>query len=170
MSTIGSRSLRSAPLERGRPSLDKGLNACQHVLGVEDAVLDLRNKADSRALGGAIGTAVLATIVTKREQFYSNFIGQSVDLGRERVRSRIAGLTKSFLNHGLADTAAAHQQAIIALGKVVKQQALVQGFSDTLMVLGVVLVSGRSRYSGHKQVEGCDKWCCRPLTILNPER
>jgi hypothetical protein len=30
-----------------------------------------------RNLGGAIGTAVLATIVTKREQFHSNIIGQS---------------------------------------------------------------------------------------------
>ena len=43
-----------------------------------------------RNLGGAIGTAVLATIVTKREQFHSNIIGQSVDLGREEVRTRIA--------------------------------------------------------------------------------
>src|SRR4029453_5516871 len=39
-----------------------------------------------RNLGGAIGTAVLATIVTKREQFHSNIIGQSIDLGREQVR------------------------------------------------------------------------------------
>ena len=32
-----------------------------------------------RNLGGAIGTAALATIITKREQFHSNIIGQSVD-------------------------------------------------------------------------------------------
>ena len=49
-----------------------------------------------RNLGGAIGTAVLATIVTKREQFHSNIIGQSVDLGREEVRRRIAQLTNYF--------------------------------------------------------------------------
>jgi DHA2 family multidrug resistance protein len=93
-----------------------------------------------RNLGGAIGTAVLATIVTKREQFHSNIIGQSVDLGREVVRNRIAEMTNYFLSHGVADPAAAHAQAVIALGKVVKRQALVLGFSDTFMVLGVVLL------------------------------
>ena len=93
-----------------------------------------------RNLGGAIGTAVLATIVTKREQFHSNIIGQSVDLGREEVRTRIAQMTNYFLAHGVTDPAAAHQQAIVALGNAVKRQALVMGFSDTFAVIGVVLV------------------------------
>src|SRR5262249_50096174 len=91
-------------------------------------------------LGGAIGTAVLATIVTKREQFHSNVIGQSVTLGREEVRGRIAQLTNYFMAHGVPDPSAAHEQAIIALGKLVKRQALVMGFSDTFAVIGVVLV------------------------------
>jgi len=52
-----------------------------------------------RNLGGAIGTAVLATVVTKREQFHSNIIGQSVTLGREEVRTRIAEMTDFFLAH-----------------------------------------------------------------------
>ena len=93
-----------------------------------------------RNLGGAIGTAVLATIVTKREQFHSNIIGQSIDLGRPEVRDRLTELTKYFLGHGVADPAAAQHQAIVALGKSVKQQALVQGYSDTFLVLGVVLL------------------------------
>ena len=93
-----------------------------------------------RNLGGAIGTAVLATIVTKREQFHSNIIGQSVDLGREEVRNRIAQMTDYFLAHGVSDPAAAQQQAIIALGNAVKRQALVLGFSDTFAVIGIVLV------------------------------
>jgi DHA2 family multidrug resistance protein len=93
-----------------------------------------------RNLGGAIGTAVLATVITKREQFHSNIIGQSVTLGREEVRTRIAEMTDFFLARGVPDPAAARQQAIIALGKAVKHQALVMGFSDTFAVIGVVLV------------------------------
>jgi MFS transporter, DHA2 family, multidrug resistance protein len=93
-----------------------------------------------RNLGGAVGTALLATIVTKREQFHSNIIGQSVHLGREEVRARIEQMTNFFVAHGMTDPTAAHQQAIIALGNAVKQQALVMGFSDSFAVVGVVLV------------------------------
>src|SRR5690349_20526519 len=56
-----------------------------------------------RNLGGAVGTAMLATIVTKREQFHSNIIGQSVSLGREEVRARIAQMTDYFTSHGTTD-------------------------------------------------------------------
>src|SRR5712672_3533334 len=93
-----------------------------------------------RNLGGAVGTAVLATVITKREQFHSNIIGQSVNPGREEVRNQIAQTSDYFLAHGDADPAAAHQQAIVALGRAVKHQALVMGFSDTFAVIGVVLV------------------------------
>jgi DHA2 family multidrug resistance protein len=93
-----------------------------------------------RNLGGAIGTAILATIVTKREQFHSNIIGQSVDLGREQVRERIAQLTDYFMAHGMPDPADARRQAIVALGNAVKRQALVLGFSDTFLVIAIVLV------------------------------
>ncbi len=40
----------------------------------------------------------------------------------------------------MTDPAAAHHQAIVALGNAVKHQALVMGFSDTFGVIGVVLV------------------------------
>jgi hypothetical protein len=78
-----------------------------------------------RNLGGAVGTATLATVLTKREQFHSNIIGQSVTLYREEVRQRITEMTNYFLSLGVSDPAAAQHQAIVALGNIVKRQALI---------------------------------------------
>ena len=93
-----------------------------------------------RNLGGAFGTAILATIVTKREQFHSNVIGTSVTLFREAVRDQVEHLTRYFTAHGSVDLWAAHHQALVALGKLVRRQSLIMGFSDTFAVLGIVLV------------------------------
>src|SRR5215475_9733275 len=92
-----------------------------------------------RNLGGAVGTATLATILTKREQFHSNIIGQSVTLYRDEVRQRLTEMTNYFLAHGISDPAAAKHQAIVAIGNAVKRQALIMGFSDTFAVIGIVL-------------------------------
>jgi MFS transporter, DHA2 family, multidrug resistance protein len=93
-----------------------------------------------RNLGGAVGTAMLATVLTKREQFHSNIIGQSVTLYRDEVRQRIAEMTNYFLAHGVSDPAAAKHQAIAAIGNAVKRQALIMGFSDTFAIISIVLV------------------------------
>jgi DHA2 family multidrug resistance protein len=92
-----------------------------------------------RNLGGAVGTATLGTVLTKREQFHSNIIGQSITPAREEVRQRLDQMTGYFMSHGVSDHAAAAQQAVIALGRVVKRQALIMGFSDTFAVIGVLL-------------------------------
>jgi DHA2 family multidrug resistance protein len=92
-----------------------------------------------RNLGGAIGTATLATVLTQREQFHSNIIGQAINLSREEVRHRIAVMTEYFMAHGIADRATAAEKAIVYLGAVVKKQALIMGFSDTFAVIGVLL-------------------------------
>ncbi len=107
-----------------------------------------------RNLGGAIGTAVLATVITKREQFHSNIIGQSVTPGREEVRDRIAQITDYFLAHGVSDPGTAHQKAIVAIGNLVRHQALVMGFSDTFAVLGVVLVLAALAVTLTRKVKG----------------
>ncbi|WP_413988406.1 DHA2 family efflux MFS transporter permease subunit [Labrys okinawensis] len=92
-----------------------------------------------RNLGGAVGTASLSTIITKREQFHSNIIGQSVSTYRDVVRERIDQMTAYFQSHGITDQALAHHKAIVALGGIVRKQALILGFGDTFAVIGVML-------------------------------
>jgi DHA2 family multidrug resistance protein len=94
-----------------------------------------------RNLGGAVCTAVIATVLTKREQFHSNVIGQSVTLYRGETRNRIAELTHYFLSHGVSDLALAQHKAVGAIGAVVHRQALILGFGDGFAVIGLVLAA-----------------------------
>jgi MFS transporter, DHA2 family, multidrug resistance protein len=93
-----------------------------------------------RNLGGAFGTALLATIVTKREQLHSNVIGSSVTLLRDAVRQRVDDLTAYFISHGVSDPAAAQQKAFVALGDIIRKQAMIMAYSDTFAVLGGLLL------------------------------
>ena len=94
-----------------------------------------------RNLGGAVGTATLATVLTKREQFHSNIIGQSVTLTRDEVRQRISDLTAYFMARGVPDPAHAQHEAIVQIGRIVRQQALIMGFSDAFAIIGVLLAA-----------------------------
>jgi DHA2 family multidrug resistance protein len=96
-----------------------------------------------RKLGGAFSTAILATIVTKREQFHSNVIGGDVTLFRDSVRERLNKLTAYFMSHGVSDPAAARREAIVALGNVVHKQATIMAYADTFAVLGALLLFTR---------------------------
>ena len=93
-----------------------------------------------RSLGGAVGTATLATIITKREQFHSNIIGQSVTPYGESVQQFLANMQSYFLSHGIADPERARHQAEILLGNRVAQQSLIMAFSDTFYIMGLVLL------------------------------
>jgi DHA2 family multidrug resistance protein len=44
-----------------------------------------------RNLGGAVGIAMLQTFLTKREQYHSNVLTQSVSVFAEATRVRIEG-------------------------------------------------------------------------------
>jgi DHA2 family multidrug resistance protein len=93
-----------------------------------------------RNLGGAVGIAVLQTFLTKREQFHSNVLTQSVSLLEQATRDRIAQLTQYFVKHGIIDRTEASHRALVAIGHVVQQQAYILAFSDTFYLLGAGLI------------------------------
>jgi DHA2 family multidrug resistance protein len=93
-----------------------------------------------RNLGGAMGIALLQTFLTKREQFHSNVLGQSVSIFNEATRTRLDQLTHYFLTHGISDPAIAWHKAVVAIGNRVHQQAYTMAFGDTFYLLGAALV------------------------------
>jgi DHA2 family multidrug resistance protein len=93
-----------------------------------------------RNLGGAVGIALLQTLLTKREQYHSNVLMQSVSMLEQATRTRIDQLTQYFLNHGVTDHAEASHRAVIAIGHIVQKQAFILAFSDTFYLLGAALI------------------------------
>jgi DHA2 family multidrug resistance protein len=93
-----------------------------------------------RNLGGAVGIALLQTLLTKREQYHSNMLMQSVSLLEQATRTRIEQLTQYFMNHGVVDHAEASHRALVAIGRVVQKQAFILAFSDTFYLLGAALI------------------------------
>jgi MFS transporter, DHA2 family, multidrug resistance protein len=94
-----------------------------------------------RNLGGAFGIALLQTLLTKREQYHSNVLSQSVSLLEQATRTRIEKLTLYFMNHGVANHADAAHRAVVAIGKTVQKQAFILAFSDMFFLLGAALIA-----------------------------
>ncbi|MBW4602894.1 MAG: DHA2 family efflux MFS transporter permease subunit [Calothrix sp. FI2-JRJ7] len=95
-----------------------------------------------RNLGGSIGIAALATLLTTREQFHSNRLGDSVSLYNSQTQERINQLTQYFTNRG-ADLSTAQDQAIKAIDNIVRREAFVMAFNDCFYFIGIaLLVSG----------------------------
>jgi len=68
-----------------------------------------------RNLGGAVGIAVLQTFLTKREQYHSNVLTQSVSMFEQATRTRLEQLTQYFVSHGAIDRTDALQRAYVAI-------------------------------------------------------
>jgi MFS transporter, DHA2 family, multidrug resistance protein len=95
-----------------------------------------------RNLGGAVGIALLQTLLTKREQFHSDVLSSQVTLLAAATRQRVDRLVDYFLAHGASDRGLAHREAAVAIGRAVRHQAFMLGFSDVIIVQSAVLGLG----------------------------
>ncbi|MHC5728738.1 MAG: MFS transporter, partial [Nostoc sp.] len=95
-----------------------------------------------RNLGGSIGIASLATLLTNREQFHSNRLGDGVSLYNPETQQRIDQMTQYFISRG-ADLSTAQNQAIASISNIVRREAFVMAFNDCFYFIGIaLLVSG----------------------------
>jgi len=93
-----------------------------------------------RNLGGAIGTAVVETYFTQREQYHSFIINAHVSLYDPATQARLAALQHYFIANAAAAPATAMSLAVNAVGATIKAQATVMGYADCFGLLGVILV------------------------------
>ncbi|SFO95540.1 MFS transporter, DHA2 family, multidrug resistance protein [Bradyrhizobium sp. Ghvi] len=114
-------------------------------------------------LGGAIGIAVLQTLLTKREQYHSNVLSPSVSVMEQATRTRLDQLTEYFISHGAIDRIDAAHRAYVAIGKVIQKQAFILAFSDTFYALGVALIVALAaglmlKRPDHLDADGAHYW------------
>jgi DHA2 family multidrug resistance protein len=92
-----------------------------------------------RNMGGSMGIAALATLVTQREQFHSNRLGESVSLYNPATQERINQMTQYFVSRG-ADVSVAKDQAIKVIDNLVRREAYVMAFNDCFYFVGIALL------------------------------
>jgi DHA2 family multidrug resistance protein len=92
-----------------------------------------------RNLGGSIGIALLSALLTVRERFHSNRLGEAVSAYNPLTRERLAALEAHFTAGG-SDAGTAGQQAVAALDSVVRREATLMAFNDCFHLLGLVLI------------------------------
>lgn len=92
-----------------------------------------------RNLGGSIGIAVLGTLLTRREQFHSNRLGDAISIYSPKTQDRINQYTQFFISKG-ADLVTAQNQAIATISNLVRREAYVLAFNDCFYLLGCALL------------------------------
>ena len=94
-----------------------------------------------RNLGGSVGTALLSTMITQREQFHDFRIGERVTPYDPYVQQFLSNQAIQNLQHS-GDPAGALQQAYRMLQASVQTNSYVMAYSECFLVLGIILLIG----------------------------
>lgn len=92
-----------------------------------------------RNIGGSMGIAGLSTLLSVRERFHSERIGESVTIYSGAFQERVQQATAYFMSQG-SDPFSARMRAIGAIGELVRREAFLFAYSDCFLALGSVLL------------------------------
>lgn len=106
-----------------------------HLMGSASGLFNMM-----RNLGGSVGIAMLATLVTTRQQFHSNRVGEAVSLYEPAVVERLDRLGQQLQTAGL-DPAAAADGAIKLIDASVRRDSFVMAYNDAFLILGLALLA-----------------------------
>lgn len=92
-----------------------------------------------RNLGGSVGIAAIATLLSKREQLHSNNLSVAVSGFSNAVQTRLSELTSSFQAHGF-DSVMAHNQALMTIDQIMRRESFILAYADSFRMLGMLLL------------------------------
>jgi DHA2 family multidrug resistance protein len=91
----------------------------------------------TRNLGGAVGLAVINTILTQRQDFHYARLAEHIQWGNPEAMERFNNMAANFNAHGLDGTTIAIKQ----LAGMAQKQAIILSFGDIFMLLTVLFLS-----------------------------
>ena len=92
-----------------------------------------------RNIGGSVGIAVVQTILARDRQGHTNVLVAHVNPFNPAAQQMFQNLRSAFVARG-ADAVTAANQAYAAMWGMVQQQAAIQAFLDTFVLLAVVFL------------------------------
>lgn len=106
----------------------------KHEVGAATGFFNL-----TRQLGGSIGVALLATLLSQREAFHRAVLVEKLGASDLEVLTRVQTLTHAFMARGV-DAQQAHGQALSVLDQLVSAQAAVMSFADTFWAVALLVL------------------------------
>lgn len=92
-----------------------------------------------RQVGGSVGVAVFATLLTRYATTARVAIAAHAEIGRPEVAARLAAIKSAFLAKGF-DPVAAEQASTQALGGTVAQQSFLLAFDKMFLLAGILFL------------------------------
>jgi DHA2 family multidrug resistance protein len=94
-----------------------------------------------RSTAGTMTTAGIGTLITKREQYHSNIIVDSVSIYNHPTQARLQQLSEFFTSKS-GDPHAAQSQALRSIAETVSQQSYIMAYSDCFYFIGMAAIVG----------------------------
>lgn len=91
-----------------------------------------------RNLGGAVGIAIINTMLAVRTNFHQARLAESANPGRAEIAERLEMMTNMGIAHGFPDP---EGFALRALANTIHREALVMAIADAFLVLSIVFVA-----------------------------
>ncbi len=93
-----------------------------------------------RNLGGSVGIAVVGVLLTRREKFHSNRLGEHVVAAQPALEARLRATQAGLVSRGVSPPDA-KLKAVVIVDNTVRREAGMMAYNDAYFVLGVLLIA-----------------------------